>query len=106
MKWRRSSRWVIGCITSGAILGFLACSNGRDEEPVGVATEESSWFADCNHDPSDGNETNLRIDPSNCGGCGHVCPTGEPCVDGKCCYYLNGICCDANGGGGAPICPP
>jgi hypothetical protein len=29
-------------------------------------------FADCNHNPADGCETNLNT-PSNCGGCGHVC---------------------------------
>ncbi|MBS2015217.1 MAG: hypothetical protein JST00_20175 [Deltaproteobacteria bacterium] len=43
-------------------------------------------FADCNGDPSDGCETDLRVHPSHCGGCGRSCDiaAGQPCVEGKC----------------------
>lgn len=37
-------------------------------------------FADCNGDPSDGCEKDLRIpDEQNCGECGETCPTGVSC---------------------------
>ncbi len=43
-------------------------------------------WADCNNDPSDGCETNLRAHPQNCGACGVTCDVvaGQPCIDGKC----------------------
>ena len=43
-------------------------------------------FADCNGDPSDGCETDLRVHPGNCGACGNACDiaAGQPCVKGKC----------------------
>jgi hypothetical protein len=28
--------------------------------------------------------TSLQTDPHNCGGCGNVCPPGQPCVQGRC----------------------
>jgi hypothetical protein len=43
-------------------------------------------FGDCNGDPSDGCETNLKAHPSNCGACGVSCDLTrvQPCVEGKC----------------------
>ena len=43
-------------------------------------------FADCNGDPSDGCEVDLRAHPEHCGACGNQCDreAGQPCVDGKC----------------------
>ena len=43
-------------------------------------------WADCNDDPSDGCETNLRSHPQNCGACGVACDVvaGQPCIEGKC----------------------
>lgn len=43
-------------------------------------------FGDCNNDPLDGCEVNLRIHPSHCGACGNQCDigAGQPCVEGKC----------------------
>ena len=43
-------------------------------------------FADCNGDPTDGCEIDLRVHPANCGGCGKACDfgAGQPCIDGKC----------------------
>jgi hypothetical protein len=38
---------------------------------------------DCNADPEDGCEVNLRRDKRNCGVCGRVCILGR-CVDGAC----------------------
>ncbi|MCW5835285.1 MAG: hypothetical protein KIS78_22990 [Labilithrix sp.] len=43
-------------------------------------------FGDCNGDPSDGCETDLRSHPANCGACGVTCDLalGQPCVEGRC----------------------
>ena len=43
-------------------------------------------FADCNGDPSDGCEVNLKSHPESCGACGNRCDiaAGQPCVDGRC----------------------
>lgn len=43
-------------------------------------------FADCNGDPSDGCETDVRAHPANCGACGVQCDlaAGQPCVAGQC----------------------
>ncbi|AKU98866.1 Tryptophan synthase alpha chain [Labilithrix luteola] len=43
-------------------------------------------FADCNGNPADGCEVDLRVHPANCGACGTSCNYGEgqPCIDGKC----------------------
>lgn len=40
-------------------------------------------FGDCNGDPDDGCEKNLRKDRKNCGRCGARCPIGR-CDDGSC----------------------
>jgi hypothetical protein len=53
----------------------------------GVCTYEcAEGWADCNGDPSDGCETNLRVHPANCGACGNACniAAGQPCIEGKC----------------------
>ena len=43
-------------------------------------------FGDCNGDPTDGCETDLRVHPSHCGACGVSCDLslGQPCIEGKC----------------------
>lgn len=43
-------------------------------------------FGDCNGDPADGCETDLRVHPNHCGACGVTCDVaaGQPCVEGKC----------------------
>lgn len=48
-------------------------------------------YGDCNGDPSDGCETDLRVHPANCGACGATCDlaAGQPCVEGQC---LRGPC--------------
>lgn len=39
---------------------------------------------DCNHDPQDGCEADLRDDKRNCGACGTICIFGGKCKDGVC----------------------
>jgi hypothetical protein len=47
----------------------------------------SPGFADCDGDPTNGCETNIHEDPSNCGGCGHACalPHAMPTCSGGTC---------------------
>jgi len=40
-------------------------------------------FRDCNGAAFDGCETNINVDPNNCGACGNFCP-GTPCQNGAC----------------------
>ena len=44
----------------------------------------STGFADCDHVPATGCETNVRVDSANCGSCGHACPGGQVCSAGVC----------------------
>ncbi|AKV00160.1 Tryptophan synthase alpha chain [Labilithrix luteola] len=48
--------------------------------------ECSPGFADCNGDPIDGCEVELKNNPANCGACGNQCDmsAGQPCIEGKC----------------------
>lgn len=64
-----------------------ACAKGM------CVTDCVEGFGDCNGDPSDGCETDLRSHPSNCGACGVSCDgsIGQPCFEGKC---LLGPCDD------------
>ena len=57
-----------------------ACDYGRC-----VLSCRPGW-GDCNGYDFDGCETNILLDPKNCGGCGIVCDgiAGQACVDGKC----------------------
>ena len=57
-----------------------ACKKGLCE----VACAEG--FGDCNGDPTDGCEVDLRVHPQHCGACGAACDLslGQPCVEGKC----------------------
>ncbi len=42
-------------------------------------------FADCDHDWTNGCETNIFTDVMRCGGCtGHMCPVGDFCIQGVC----------------------
>src|SRR5262249_20817123 len=44
----------------------------------------NSGFADCDHNAADGCETNLNIDPNNCGACGVSCGPNQVCSGGVC----------------------
>jgi len=43
-----------------------------------------SDFGDCNKDPNDGCEIDLRNDSSNCGACGAKCQPTQTCADRQC----------------------
>lgn len=44
---------------------------------------DTGW-GDCNQDATDGCETDLRSNTSNCGTCDNACAAGEVCSDGTC----------------------
>jgi len=51
---------------------------------TGVCTTScAAGFLDCNEDPADGCETDVRADRFNCGACRRICIWGE-CADGSC----------------------
>lgn len=69
----------------------ISCPNPRANQSTechkGVCELEClPGFADCNGDPNDGCEVDLRVHPANCGACGMTCDfgAGQPCIDGKC----------------------
>ena len=70
--------------------GFICPSAGPHRTrscQKGVCSYECiEGFADCNGDPVDGCEVDLRAHPENCGACGNKCDlqAGQPCIDGKC----------------------
>lgn len=69
-----------------------ACSNPRANQAPsqchkGICEIDClPGFADCNGDPNDGCEVDLRVHPANCGACGTKCDfaAGQPCIDGTC----------------------
>ncbi|MBX3209638.1 MAG: hypothetical protein KF764_31685 [Labilithrix sp.] len=109
----REENFEIDCRPTCATLGLATCADGacadilNDPENCGGcrlpcpfggpkqrrACEKgvcvaacAEGFGDCNGDPSDGCEVDLRAHPANCGACGVSCDLalGQPCVEGKC----------------------
>lgn len=64
----------------------------------------ASGFQDCDGSAGNGCEVNLNTDPSNCGSCGHVCPSGArgtaTCTNGTCGIQCNAGFGDCNVDGG------
>ncbi|HLX69932.1 MAG TPA: hypothetical protein VKV04_09930 [Verrucomicrobiae bacterium] len=83
----------------------IVCSNSHVVVPVcsgGVCTSPCvNGYADCNgNKQTDGCETNLTSDLSNCGACGHACPSanGTPsCTTGACSIVCNPNFTNCNG---------
>ncbi|PKN44952.1 MAG: hypothetical protein CVU63_09645 [Deltaproteobacteria bacterium HGW-Deltaproteobacteria-20] len=69
----------------GACGATCAIPNAQESCKEGVCTIEScdeDWD-DCNNNPVDGCETDLR-DVANCGACGEVCEPNASCATGTC----------------------
>jgi len=59
--------------------GAGACKGGK------VVVEKcDKWFADCDKQPANGCETDIKHDDQNCGRCGNVCNPGQICALGFC----------------------
>lgn len=67
----------ISCVSTW-VHGMGVCLYGS------CALECTHGYDDCNHDPSDDCETNVRSDPNNCGGCGIHCSKDQACIGGRC----------------------
>jgi hypothetical protein len=59
--------------------GTPSCAGGR----CGLAACNTG-FADCDANPTNGCEIDLRSNPSHCGACGRVCAGGGTCTNGTC----------------------
>lgn len=99
------------------------CSLPHSSESCGsgscrIGSCDGGWD-DCNGNASDGCETDLSGDESNCGSCGNRCPQFERCGGGSCScagfpnYGLHGTTCLPSCGGlagmhgvGIPLCCP
>jgi len=77
------------CGTCGAVCNLdhatAACMGG-----ICTVAQCSSGWGDCDGNPSDGCETHLDTDTSNCGGCNQGCPVGAPNQQSATC--TNGFC--------------
>lgn len=60
--------------------GAMACVGGECKLLC------AEGYADCNDNPNDGCEVNLKSDPHHCGSCATACDgaVGQPCVGGAC----------------------
>jgi plastocyanin len=72
------------CMTDCSLAGWAnvatySCSSGG----CGIGSC-ATGFADCNGITSDGCETDINNDPTNCGGCNAVCASGFSCANGTC----------------------
>lgn len=80
--------------------GTATCTAGR----CGVVCSLSERRGDCDGDPANGCEVDLRTDPNNCGACGARCSLANAtalCVDGACvvgtCNTGFGDCVEGSG---------
>lgn len=85
-----------GCRLANAV---AACTDSRC-----VIDRCTSNFADCNGDPSDGCEVDLRTDLGNCGACRGACPAGRTCACAAGTVCSAGACASVCGGG-TTYCP-
>ncbi len=76
--WRVQAR-LVACLISAGCGADETLAAPVDEGPNGSEPWRPalpSYRADCNRDPSDGDEVDLRNDAANCGACGHDCRGG------------------------------
>lgn len=65
-----------------------------------IKDSDSSDWKDCNAFLDDGCEINIGSDPKNCGSCGHQCPEGDLCNEGRCGCEPPTVLCMVPGRGG------
>jgi hypothetical protein len=76
-----------------AVVSFLACANGGTGAPASgsdASTESGSGGGDSSSSSGSSSggggscDADTMTDETNCGSCGHVCPTGDICVASQC----------------------
>jgi hypothetical protein len=82
--------------TSGAgadATNSAASSGAGGSNSTGSGPICAPYYADCDHDPTNGCESYLSEDPKNCGKCGHACQLHEECGGAECqnCCNQGGI---------------
>jgi hypothetical protein len=96
----RRATWCADLLTSPADCGACgnACANDLSNNLAtaknlqgvckkGACVNECTpGWGDCDGNPDNGCETNLKSNIANCGACGNRCDTvaGQPCIDGQC----------------------
>ncbi|MDW8245834.1 MAG: hypothetical protein RMJ84_04575 [Sandaracinaceae bacterium] len=83
----------------------VSCPSGPNAMPTcsmgNCGIRCADGYADCDRNPTNGCEVNLRTRPAHCGACGVQCGVGETCVDGRC------ICGSVEGEvAGGSVCGP
>jgi len=75
-----------GCTTSQQCPPGQVCIGNQCvvDNDAGDAPACATGWEDCDANPSNGCETNLQTDSSNCSSCGNACPGGEECSAGVC----------------------
>lgn len=92
------------------------CVDGACELECRNSTSKHEDRRNCNGEIDDGCEVDVLSDPNNCGACGKVCASGDPCINGKCGCPPPSINCDGrcvnpqiddeNCGGCGIVCEP
>jgi len=76
---------VRNCGTCGKVCPGTGAPNMTASCTAGVCGSACvTGFGNCDSDPSNGCETDLRSNVNKCGTCSTVCPTGNSCIDGVC----------------------
>jgi hypothetical protein len=70
--------------TTGIGTGGTEAGMGGDRGSGGSAPTCPEGTADCDGNPANGCETDLKHDPKNCGACGHTCGPPAHCAGGSC----------------------
>ena len=80
MKWSLAAFASIACVAV-----TVACATGTTDNPNAPgASPPGTGGCDAGKTSCNDGCVSLLEDNGNCGTCGHVCPGGESCADGKC----------------------
>ncbi len=92
----------IGCANGKTCFGSCDCISGNCTGGL-CAARCRLGFGDCDANPKNGCETDLRTD-SNCGGCGIACAQDSSCLSGRCVPCNTGFGdCDGNSQNGCEM---
>ncbi len=78
-----TSTTVMHCGACGRACSLANATAGCAAGACTIATCNAG-FADCDRNPANGCEVNLRTDNGHCGACATACPSGQVCSSGAC----------------------